>query len=293
MASTAAPGPRDAVIELGNRRQLGYATFGDPDGRPVINCHGGLVSRNDCALADAGARELGLRIISPDRPGIGLTDRLRGHDIVSWADGDLRDLVDTLELDRFSVMGWSAGGQHALAAAHVLGDRVDRVAVIAGCLPVDDPANRAQLSSLDRRVLRWVDKAAPAANAYFRITHLMATRAPKQLVKLSAAELEGDETGALAAHGDWFAQAMGEGSHDPAGQVDDYRAYGAPWGFRPEDVEVPVVIHHGTADRLVPVAWADELGRRIPNASVTTYPGVGHLVAVTRSREILESLARS
>jgi pimeloyl-ACP methyl ester carboxylesterase len=286
----AAAGPNDDVIDVRKGRRVGYAVFGDPDGTPVVNCHGGLVSRNDCAPADDIARELGLRIISPDRPGIGLTDRLPGHDIVSWARTDLRDLVDALGLERFSVMGWSAGGQHALAAAHVLGERIDRVAIVAGCLPIDDPANRSQLSALDQRLLRWTDKAVPAAKAYFRMTHLLATRAPKRLVKMSAGELEGDESGALAEHAAWFAQTMAEGSHDAAGQVDDYRAFGAPWGFGPEDIGVPALIHHGTKDALVPVAWADELGRRIPNARVTTYPGAGHLLAVTHAREILESL---
>ena len=291
MGRAAVLGPNDAVIDLGRRRRIGYATFGDPDGRPVVNCHGGLLSRNDCAPMDAVARELGLRLISPDRPGIGLTDRLPGHDIVDWARSDLRDLVDTLELERFRVMGWSAGGQHALAVAHVLGDRVDRVAVVAGCLPIDDLARRAELSGLDRRLLRWSEKAPPAARAYFRLTRLLATRAPERLVAMSAAELEGDEHGALAEHASWFAHTMAEGSHDPAGLVDDYRAYGAPWGFRPEDVDVPVVIHHGTEDRLVPVAWAGELARRLPDATATTYPGVGHLIAVTRAREILTSIA--
>ena len=287
------------MIELrsarGNGRQLGYATFGDPDGIPVVNCHGGLVSRNDCALADATARELGVRLISPDRPGIGLTDRLPGHDIVSWARTDLRDLVDTLELERFRVMGWSAGGQHALAAAHVLSDRIDRVAVVAGCLPVDVPthqANREQLGKLDQRLLGWTAGSGhhTAAKAYLRATHLMATRMPARLAKQGAADIEGDETGALVERADWFAQIMAEGSHDPAGQVDDYRAWGAPWAFEPEDITVPVDIHHGTKDRLVPVAWADELGRRIPVATVTTYDDVGHLIAVTRAREILTSL---
>jgi len=69
---------------------------------------------------------------------------------------------------------------------------------------------------------------------------------------------------------------------------------GHPWVspdlLRPEDVTVPVAIHHGTTDRLVPVAWADELGRRIPDATVTTHPGGGHLIPITRARQILGDL---
>lgn len=284
-------GPHDTVIDVGDGRRLGYATFGDPDGYPILNCHGGLVSRNDCALADTPARELGLRIISPDRPGIGLTSPAPDHDMVRWADTDLRTLVDTLALDRFSVMGWSAGGQRALAAAHVLGARIDRVAIVAGCLPLDDDANRAQLSALDRRLLRWSEHAPPLATGYLRLTHQLATRAPRRVVRMSAGQLEGDEHGALDDHRDWYAATLAEATHDPAGQRDDYRTFGAPWGFRPEEIDTPVVIHHGTSDQLVPVAWADELARRLPQATATTYPGVGHLLPVTRARQILATLA--
>jgi pimeloyl-ACP methyl ester carboxylesterase len=285
-----AAGPQDTVIDVGDGRRLGFATFGDPDGYPVVNCHGGLVSRNDCALADGAARDLGLRVISPDRPGIGLTDRVHHHDMVRWADTDLRALVDSLALDRFSVMGWSAGGQRALAAAHVLADRVDRAAVVAGCLPLDDDTNRAQLSALDRRLLRWSEHAPPLATGYIRLTHQLATRAPRRVVRMSAAQVEGAEHGALAERTDWYASTLAEATHDPVGQRDDYRTFGAPWGFRPEDVDTPVTIHHGTRDQLVPVAWADELARRLPHAAVTTYPGVGHLLPVTHADQILATL---
>lgn len=284
-------GTNDTVIELADDRRLGFASYGDPDGRPVINCHGGLASRTDCAGMHDAARRLGLRIISPDRPGVGLTSRLPDHDIVGWADGDLRHLVDHLDLSTFSVMGWSAGGQHALAAAHVLGDRVDHVVVVAGCLPVDDPDNRAQLSKLDRRLLTWCERSPAEARAYFHTTHLLARRTPKRLVSMSAGDLDGDEAGSLAAHAAWFATTVAQATHDVRGQVDDYRAFGAPWRFRPEDVEVPVAIHHGTADALVPVAWAESLASRIPSATATTYPGGGHLINVTRAEEILASVA--
>ena len=39
----------DHVITLADGRRLGYAAFGDPDGEVIVNCHGGLVSRNDVA----------------------------------------------------------------------------------------------------------------------------------------------------------------------------------------------------------------------------------------------------
>ena len=59
---------------------------------------------------------------------------------------------------------------------------------------------------------------------------------------------------------------MAEAMHDPRGQVDDYRAFAAPWGFAPEDVASPVTIWQGDRDRLVPAEWATMLAARLPDA---------------------------
>ena len=60
----------DAVVRLRDGRLLGYAVYGDPTGFPTLSCHGGLLCRLDASSADAAARDLGLCVISPDRPGI-------------------------------------------------------------------------------------------------------------------------------------------------------------------------------------------------------------------------------
>ena len=46
----------------------------------------------------------------------------------------------------------------------------------------------------------------------------------------------------------------------------------------------------GRSRRLVPEAWGRELVRRIPGATITCYPGEGHFIALTRRRDVLESL---
>src|SRR6185436_3673260 len=264
----------------------GYAAFGDPDGEVIVNCHGGLVSRNDVEPNAADARDLGVCVISPDRPGVGLSDRAPGHGQLDWVTGDLTELLDRLGVDRFAVMGWSAGGQYALATAVGRPDRVTRAAVIAGCLPIDDPGTFADLDALDRRLVNWSTKRPVLARAYFRASRQLAERAPHRLTRLSASQLEGRDAGSLAALGDWFPRVMAEGVADVHGAVDDYRAYAAPWGFRPEDVAVPVDLYQGTDDALVPTAWAHELDRRIPESTLSLIEGGGHLIAVSCRRQV-------
>ncbi|MGZ4693284.1 MAG: alpha/beta fold hydrolase, partial [Acidimicrobiales bacterium] len=187
----------DHVITLTDGRRLGYAAFGDPDGEVIVNCHGGLVSRNDVQPNDADARALGVCVISPDRPGVGLSDRNPGHGQLDWVTGDLTELLDRLGVDRFSVLGWSAGGQYALATAVGRADRVDRAAVIAGCLPIDDPGTFAELDALDRRLVTWSTRRPAVARAYFRASRQLAERAPGRLIRISAGQLEGRDTGSL------------------------------------------------------------------------------------------------
>jgi len=280
----------DHVITLADGRRLGYAVFGDPHGEVIVNCHGGLVSRNDVAPNAADALELGVCVISPDRPGVGLSDRKPGHGQLDWVTEDLTELLDRLGVDRFAVMGWSAGGQYALATAVGRVDRVTRAAVIAGCLPIDQPGVFDQLDELDRRLVTWSTRRPVLARSYFRASRQLAARVPHRFTRIAAGQLEGRARGSLAAQGDWFAQVMAEGVVDVHGAVDDYLAYAAPWGFRPEDVDVPVDLYQGTDDALVPMAWADELHARIPESTLTVIDGGGHLIAVSCRREVMERL---
>ena len=49
---------------------IAFEEYGDPNGVPVIFCHGWPSSRTMARLAHEPACDLGIRIISPDRPGI-------------------------------------------------------------------------------------------------------------------------------------------------------------------------------------------------------------------------------
>ena len=60
------------VVTLADGRDLAYEEYGNPDGFPVLSFHGGLSSRLDAAPAHEAAVLMGVRLLSPDRPGIGL-----------------------------------------------------------------------------------------------------------------------------------------------------------------------------------------------------------------------------
>jgi pimeloyl-ACP methyl ester carboxylesterase len=283
----------DHTLTVADGRTLGYSIYGDPAGRPVVNCHGGLVSGHDVSPAHELARVLALCVISPDRPGINRTDRLAGHGLLQWVRADLGPLLDHLEVGQIGVMGWSEGGQYALAAAFELGDRVTGCAVIAGCPPLDDPAIFKQLNHLDRSFVRLARRAPIVLRCIATCLRSLAKHAGGALVRASVRGQPSDEAKAVREQGPWFPKVMAEGTANPRGVVDEYLAIAAPWGFLPEDVTTPVRIYQGTADTLIPEEWGQLLTRRTPNASLALYPDGGHFIALTRRQDVLEWLAGS
>ncbi|TPG36097.1 alpha/beta fold hydrolase [Mycolicibacterium hodleri] len=282
-------GADDHVVRLRDGRSLGFAQYGDPDGVVVVNAHGGLVGRLDVSAARPFAEQAGVRLISPDRPGIGLSDRLPGRTLLDWAD-DISELLDQLGIERFSTMGWSMGGQYAATLGYAMPTRVRRVAIIAGALPLTEPGVFSQLPLFDRMYTRLSQGAPWVARQCFRTMALMARAAPTLNGRLATWGLGGADASVLRSEGfDSFSAMSYEGLRRPSGVVDDYRTWLLPWGFAPEDIDVPVDVWSGTEDPLVPSAWGDELAQRIPNATHCRRTG-GHFVAHLHFAELLDTL---
>ena len=78
--------------------------------------------------------ELGVRLITFDRPGYGWL-RPAGSRLVADVAPDVQAIADELGLDRFAVIGRSGGGPHALACAALLPERVTRAGVLVSLAP--------------------------------------------------------------------------------------------------------------------------------------------------------------
>lgn len=279
----------DHELRLADGRRVAYSEFGDPGGVPVLNCHGGLMCRFDVEPVADEFRAAGARVVSPDRPGVGGSDREPGHSTADWAD-DAGELLDALGIERCAVMGWSLGGQYAAAVAARLGDRVSRAAIIAGAPPLDDHERFSQLNRLDRRLARLSQRAAPVARVAFTLSARIGRRSPLRLAKFEAKHMPAADAAVVRDHGEWLGMAMGEGGRDGAGMVDEYRAFVGAWGFDLGDIRVPTHVYQGLADTLVPPPWAKELAAGIAGADLTEYDGEGHMIALSHRAEIVQAL---
>ena len=155
-------------VTVPDGRVLAFEEYGDPGGRPVLSFHGGLSSRLDAAPADAAATKLGIRLISPDRPGMGQSTYQPDRRLLDWPD-DVVALTGALDIDRFAVMGWSAGGPYAAVCGARLRDRVTRVALLSSAVPLDLYGTTRGLSFDDRVLLLLVRRAPGLAATLMRV----------------------------------------------------------------------------------------------------------------------------
>src|SRR5437868_11568012 len=71
-------------FRLRDGRTLGFAEYGSAGGMPVVYFHGWPSSRLEPAAVAEVCTELQVRLIAPDRPGLGLSDFQRGRTILDF-----------------------------------------------------------------------------------------------------------------------------------------------------------------------------------------------------------------
>lgn len=152
---------------LEDGRTLGYAEVGVEDGYPIFHQHGLPGSRYECNLFGPAAIEHNARIITIDRPGIGISSPQPGRTAVDHAKG-IQALAKRLNISTFIVMGVSGGGPYGLACAYAIPpSQLKRVAIVAGWgMYKEDTAKEIMTAN---RWMFWAFKAVPwGADLYAR-----------------------------------------------------------------------------------------------------------------------------
>ncbi len=286
------PERTDATLLLSDGRLLGYAEYGDPQGRPLFYFHGHPGSRLEAQLGDAVASRQGVRAIALDRPGYGRSGFKAGRRLLDWPD-DVAEAADALRLDRFAVLGASGGGPYAMACAFKIPKRVTGTAVVSGTGPFGAPGvtegmrwqNRVGFGLAGR--LPWVARMAMWAMAR------QVERNPERAVEAVGRALAEPDRAILSrpemkqAFSEIFAEAFRAGS---AGAAWDMVVLARPWGFRLEDVAAEVHLWQGEEDLLVPAAMGRYQAATLPNCRASFLPREGHLLVVDHLEEIQAAL---
>lgn len=265
---------------------------GEPGAVPVLLCHGLADTRLAAHLFTDVARELGLLIIVPDRPGTGRTGRRRLDRVADYAQ-DAALVLDGLGVGPVAVVGNSAGGPFAAACAAQLPGRVASLTLVS---PLGRPEWPTAGMATGERLSLEVSRHAPEFGGWFldRLAAL-ARRRPELFLRMATSELPDIDRDALARPGEReaflasYTEAFRQGSW---GVAQDLRVLARPWGFQLGSITVPAIIHHGDADTTVPPEHARRYADAIPGAQLRLHPGHGHFSILSDPRPILAPLAR-
>jgi pimeloyl-ACP methyl ester carboxylesterase len=272
------------IVRQSDGRRLAIEEIGEPNGKPVFLLHGTPGSRLGPRPRTLVLHQMGVRLVTFDRPGYGGSDRNFGR-AVSDAAADVAAIADALGIDKFAVLGRSGGGPHALACAALLPDRTTRVAALVGLAPsgvegLDWFAGMAEANVTDFSAARLGHKAL--AERLEQAASWIRANPRRMLAKLYA-ELTGSDRQVLADIGirRMLVNNYAEGLRvSAAGWIDDVLAFTEPWGFDPGVIAVPTMLWHGAEDRFTPAGHGVWLGDRIPGAISIVDPGRSHFDAI-------------
>ena len=278
-------------LRLEDGRTLAYAEWGDPSGVPMIHFHGSSSSRLEHPVQPEALE--GVRLVTIDRPGHGLSDFQPERTLLDWPQ-DVVALADHLQIEKFAVSGWSAGGPYALACAYRIPERLARVGLISSAGPYDRPAATAGMDRFNKIALGMARRMPWAVTR--RVVAVMGrsfAKDPEGAAQRRFASSPAPDREAMSdpRAADMLVASMVESFRAGSdGSAWEARLLTLPFGFDLQDIGVPVTMWHGDADINSPLPTAMYLSRTIPDASLTVLPHEGHFFILKRWGDIISEL---
>jgi pimeloyl-ACP methyl ester carboxylesterase len=283
-------------VNLKHGGRLAFAEYGHAEGTPVFFFHGWPSSRTMAELTDRSARELGLRIISPDRPGIRDSTFQPNRKLLDWPETFER-LADHLNLDRVYILAVSGGAPYAFAVGWKLPQRICAIAIVSGAPPIAELQDRQGLLAIYRLMLHCHQKYPRLSRAGFHLARPFLSLRPPKLARplfLKSLRMRPWDADALrdsAAFEACFESQRLAWKASTVGVLADAEIYAQPWGFRLEDVKVPVRLWHGKGDRAFSLHLAEQVATRLPNCRARFIDNEGHYsLPIRHVRQILADL---
>jgi pimeloyl-ACP methyl ester carboxylesterase len=270
--------------------------YGEPNGTPVIFCHGWPSSCTMAQLTDGPARELGVRIISPDRPGISESSLQPGRKLADWP-RVIEGVLDDFGIGEFRTLAISGGAPYAYAMAATMPGRVRAMAIVCGAIPMAELEDMRGLLPLYRYMLSLYRSRPQLLRRLFTMAApILAMRPPVRLRPLFLKMLrlrpcDAESLRDAAAFEAIFESQRRAWRGSAEGVMADAEIYAQPWGFSLEDIRVPVRLWHGTQDRAFSVGLAEEVAKRLPDCTARFIDNAGHYsLPIRHMREILTDL---
>jgi len=264
------------VVPVDSDRQIAYAEYGRPDGAPVVFLHGTPGSRRLGALLGTAARENGVRVLAPDRPGYGRSSPWPNRSVSDAAEL-VTPVLDDADVQTAGLIAFSGGGPYALSIAATQAEEISQIDVIAGATPRPSARTSCDTATSDGfgdydticppGTLPWTDVASERLDPSFVVGQYTAN---DDAVPDAAAEIVTED----------FVEAF---ARHRSGAVTEFHNTATDWGIGFDEIDAEVRLWHGSNDTNVPIAGARRLERKIPSAELHVLDDADHLQTLLRS----------
>jgi pimeloyl-ACP methyl ester carboxylesterase len=283
---------RQGTVERPAGRVVAWAAWGNAGGRPLLQLHGTPGSRLGSSPDTTLYERLNAEVVTFDRPGYGGSSVQRERTILSVAD-DAVAVADAVGWDRFSVLGISGGGPHALALGVRAPERILSLGLAVGAAPADlvDPDDLIAINREARR--RALEEGRSSLEEFLAAPAAQAAADPIGLLEAAMADappVDREMLGRLDVR-EMLAESLREGfAGGPLGWFDDSWALSQPWGFELGEVAPAVQMWYGELDRNVPINAVRAMASQLRVASLEIIAGAGHLGWLIDEERVLRTL---
>jgi non-heme chloroperoxidase len=248
-------------------------------GKPVVLVHGWPLSGRSWEKQVPVLLEAGYRVITYDRRGFGDSSRpASGYDYDTFA-SDLHKLVTKLDLRDAALVGFSMGGGEVARYLGTYGtERVRQAVFIAAITPflLKTPANR---DGVDSSVFDGIKKAIAADRPAFLSKFL------SDFYNVDV--LGGKQVSDQVVHLSWSIAA----GASPKGTLDCVSAWLTDFRNDLQRINVPTLVIHGDADRILPLAATGKLTHEaIKGSRLVVVEGGPHGLTWTHAERVNQEL---
>lgn len=281
------------TLQLLDGRNLAYIEYGDPKGEPVFHCHSIFGSKLELAFdAHRIAQKKSVRLIVLDRPGYGASDPNPEASFINWSK-DLVQLADHLNIGKFSLIGYVMGGMYALACAHEIPERINRIASISNGMMPESSSDYKEFIPFYRMNIRLAKYMPKAYGFISSILIKGAVSDPDSFIEQMSENLnKADRTlmdslsfkhELITSLKEAFLQGGKACSHEMIQFTHD-------WSFKLSDIKIPVDVWHGKTDCHQPLILSERFVEHINDTTLYIKEDAGHYMFFTHWEEIVESL---
>lgn len=255
-----------------NGIEIGYDSYGQSDTTLVLLHAFPLQRQQWREQGETLARITGIRVIAPDLRGFGESSLAVGPTTMEQMAGDIMDLMDVLQVDRFLLGGLSMGGYVTFQCLRQFPRRIQGVILADTKAGADTPEQRvarettAQFAD-QNGAGRLLERDAPRLFSQYTATKQPAViERAREIAALNSAIGVAAAARGMALRGDSTA-------------------------LLPE-IRVPTLVVAGEQDAITPIAEARTLFERIPDAQLELITDAGHLSNLEQPRAFSGAIAR-